>query len=1067
MKIRKKYLLAIVISSALALVLAACGGGGGGGGGGATSGSSTSSVSISGLVGSGGGGSSSSGASLRGSAISEASFLIGSKVTIKSYDTSGNLLDEVQTTTISGGAFNGNIKVVSTGGYITVSAVSDGFTHYEKTFKYSSLSDLEGLNILAEIDPVLTKVIPIAQAGNFTSASGDDTVSIAIVKNSRGEKQILTNSSEIKSAAADGSSVIWQLDMPRRALLAANITSVKVNANNYDPSNEDDSRRFPSNVDASGNTLISTGFDFIDVRDQNGQPIKLSTSSVSGISTSATVTYKVKRQIPNCTLIIKDEDTVKPGVQVGFYFLRDGKWRKLGNATLYVDNNPKDGTIDDSELMSNVGDCAALNLPYAIMNQTDITDLDFSNNWWNLDYVAIGTINTGCLTGVVNSVKSDGTMEPLKGQYIYLSDLTVGGTTKGGFRSSYGTTKQNGSYNIEFTYTDALSNPNATLNYSNPFTWSWTTISNSLSDSNKDAQGCYVLNLQIADPYSCKVKGVVYKPSGTAPANDRLIFVSQPNTWYGQKWKRTDDNGAYDIDVACNTEYTMKLGGTEKAFIADGIANAVGNNAAGKPYHESTDTGTVVTMKDITLANNLPSVYASAWDTRVFEGGKVPLSSWGSDPDNDPLTYTWSDTCGGVFNTTSPYSSQYPQWTAPVVIANGTVCSLTITANDGQGGTGTASVDIQVSKIGNRAPVITSILSPMFMKVNASARITSNSYDPDINNTLTYGWSDNCSGAFSNAVAQNPTWTAPGTGSSCTLTLLVTDSPGGATASRNAYITVLANRAPVIQSINAPSPVAKKKTVQLYSSANDFDGDALTYSWSDNCSGAFSSTTAQNPTWTAPPASGTCIITLNVSDSQASASQSKTVSVVNNKPVITLFGVPSTALVGSTYTLSGSATDADGDTLTYMWTDNLGTIGTGTSISWTPASAGTYTITLTVSDGTDTASQSRAVSVSVPANNPPVITSFSVPSTASVGVAITLSGSATDADGDTLTYTWKADSTTIGTGTSVSWNPTAGGTFTISLTVSDGKDTAYQSKAVLVSAPTGSDDTIIINRIKI
>jgi hypothetical protein len=57
---------------------------------------------------------------------------------------------------------------------------------------------------------------------------------------------------------------------------------------------------------------------------------------------------------------------------------------------------------------------------------------------------------------------------------------------------------------------------------------------------------------------------------------------------------------------------------------------------------------------------------------------------------------------------------------------------------------------------------------------------------------------------------------------------------------------------------------------------------------------------------------------------------------------------------GITYSVSASASDPDGDTLTYTWSVNGGTLGstTGNAVDWTmPATPGNYLITVEADDG--------------------------------------------------------------------------------------------------------------------
>ena len=165
--------------------------------------------------------------------------------------------------------------------------------------------------------------------------------------------------------------------------------------------------------------------------------------------------------------------------------------------------------------------------------------------------------------------------------------------------------------------------------------------------------------------------------------------------------------------------------------------------------------------------------------------------------------------------------------------------------------------------------------------------------------------------------------------------------------------------------------------------------------------------------------------------------------LLNNSPEISSLTPSATSVgPGSSCTVSCSASDADGDALTYAWTATGGTIsGMDNSVTWTaPVTEGTYTISVTVNDGKGgTDSESFDIEV---ANNPPVIASLT-PSATNVfpGASCTVICSATDADGDTLTYVWTAIGGIIsGTGSSVIWTaPATEGTYTIGVTVNDGK----------------------------
>jgi outer membrane protein OmpA-like peptidoglycan-associated protein len=88
-------------------------------------------------------------------------------------------------------------------------------------------------------------------------------------------------------------------------------------------------------------------------------------------------------------------------------------------------------------------------------------------------------------------------------------------------------------------------------------------------------------------------------------------------------------------------------------------------------------------------ANRPPTVKAQCDPCTVEVGGRSQLTATAQDPDGDPLTYQWTAPAGTLDQATTPK----PQWTAPMV--EGPV-AVTVTVNDGRGGTASDTVTIQV-----------------------------------------------------------------------------------------------------------------------------------------------------------------------------------------------------------------------------------------------------------------------------------------------------------------------------------------------------------------------------------
>src|SRR3954447_15183713 len=118
--------------------------------------------------------------------------------------------------------------------------------------------------------------------------------------------------------------------------------------------------------------------------------------------------------------------------------------------------------------------------------------------------------------------------------------------------------------------------------------------------------------------------------------------------------------------------------------------------------------------------------------------------------------------------------------------------------------------------------------------------------------------------------------------------------------------------------------------------------------------------------------------------------------------------LPATPHGGDDITLTGTASDADGDALAYRWDlDDNGTFETTGRVVTTRLARGQRKVRLLVSDlWGASAAAGRDITV---ANGAPVGTFTWGPSKPHSGDDITLGATASDPDGDTVTYSWDLD----------------------------------------------------------
>ncbi len=232
-------------------------------------------------------------------------------------------------------------------------------------------------------------------------------------------------------------------------------------------------------------------------------------------------------------------------------------------------------------------------------------------------------------------------------------------------------------------------------------------------------------------------------------------------------------------------------------------------------------------------------------------------------------------------------------------------------------------------------------------------------------------------------------------------------SDGGEQDSETITITVNnVNRAPVLGAIGNKS-VNENFLLTIGVAASDPDGGTITYSVNGLPSGA--AFAGQTFNWTPTYSqAGNHTVTFVVSDGQAQDSETITINVnnVNRAPVLNAVGNKS-AFVNEVLTFATSASDPDGDTLTYS-VNGLPTGATfaSQSFSWSPASnqVGNHQVSFSASDGSLGDSETITITVLSADTSPPVVAncspaadSIQVPLNSLVILHITDAGKGVDA----------------------------------------------------------------------
>ncbi len=404
------------------------------------------------------------------------------------------------------------------------------------------------------------------------------------------------------------------------------------------------------------------------------------------------------------------------------------------------------------------------------------------------------------------------------------------------------------------------------------------------------------------------------------------------------------------------------------------------------------------------VPNQAPVADAGA-DLSVHVGDRVTLDGTASaDPEGQELTFAWVQTEGDEVELDQA-DGPSPGFTAPS--RSGTlVFELTVT--DPWGASSSATVRVEVL---NDPPVAD---TGEALEVEPGSQVTldgTGSMDPE-GLALTFTWTQVLGEpvVLDSAQSPTPTFTAPPVKGELAFELVVSD---GEHESAPATSTVVVLNSPPVARAGEDQEVDGASVVTLDATgSSDPDGDELTFDWEqvDGPPVTLDDPASATPVFAAPRGRCTMVFRVTVDDGEAQASDEVTVAVRNNPPVAVV-GPPVEAPAETTLRLDGSGSfDADGDELTFAWTQvdgpdvALDDPGSPTPRLTTPAERCTLRFELVVNDGRADSEPAQAI-ITVANRRPVADAGRDI--AVDRGEEVTLDGSGSlDPDGDEIRFHW-------------------------------------------------------------
>ena len=472
------------------------------------------------------------------------------------------------------------------------------------------------------------------------------------------------------------------------------------------------------------------------------------------------------------------------------------------------------------------------------------------------------------------------------------------------------------------------------------------------------------------------------------------------------------------------------------------------------------------------------SVTAAAGDDQVVdEGDNVQLQGTCDDKLGRDMSYSWVQTIGPYADLSSTADAD-TSFTAPEIANGETVpTAFRFTCEADGGGTATDIVLVRIRPV-NDEPTADAGKDKETMSYRY-VYLAGTGTDPD-GDILKYSWKQ-VSG--DDVVIVHPTssearFKAPmvsgGASADLEFELTVTD-PYGGEATDTMAVTVFSNNVRASADAGSDQVVDEETEVSLAGTGSDPDSEELSYSWKQvgGEKVELSDSESADVTFTAPTVANgkikVLVFELKVADDNGFPTKDTvkiTVLPVNTPPVVNA-GEDQTVDVKTTVNLAGTATDDDGENMTYLWNQIAGpTVQLSTSteldtsfVAPTVQEDTVLTFQLIANDG-QADSEPDTVDITVVGEIVKAMTAYAgKDQTVSENSQVNLFGTGKDPLKHKISFSWKQLS---GVGVELSANDVAKPTFTAPI-VSNG-ETKTLTFELTVSDDTGRNakDTVTI-----